>query len=182
MKRAADEQPLKRKDEKKPKRDITQYYSTEADDPELYAKIVGAAKHLKKHGWAVMEDLIDEKTIQRNTSKMWDTLEAMSAQYKKAGEHFSRECTNYAAVPMSRLLPHKHGIVESAHFNHCEAAREMRVHDIVLKVFATLYGTTQLVGSMDRINWKFPGKKYTSQAEWPHADRRSAPPTPRPTT
>ena len=48
----------------------------------------------------------------------------------------------------------------------------MRVHDIVLKVFVTLYGTTQLVDSMDRVNWKFPGKKYTSQAEWPHADQQ----------
>jgi hypothetical protein len=153
-------------------RNDAEYYSPQLDDPAFYAKCVATVEHLKTHGWAVWDGFLDAAEIEANTAKMWDTLEAMSAKYKPVGEHFTRERQSYASYHMDKLLPHKHGIVETAYINHAEAVRDIRTHDKVLRFFTTLYGTTQLVGSMDRVNFKFPGRRYKSQADWPHADQQ----------
>ena len=148
--------------------------ATEKDDPVLYAKIVKAAEDLKQNGYAIIESLWDAERIQQCTNEMWDTLESMSQCYEKDGQHFDRARGSYTKFPMSNLLPHKHGICETAGLNHAEALRHARTDDAILRVFATLYGNTQLLGSMDRVNFKFPCKKYASLADWPHADQNPA--------
>ncbi len=41
----------------------------------------------------------------------------------------------------------------------------------MIEVFARLFGTDQLVCSLDRINFKFPGRPYVSKGPWCHADQ-----------
>lgn len=38
-------------------------------------------------------------------------------------------------------------------------------------MFAALFGDTRLVGSMDRFNFKVPGRAFASLADWPHCDQ-----------
>ena len=145
-------------------------FSLKQKNPLLYAKVLKAKRDLEKNGWAVIEGVITETDIERYREKMWDTLEAASSQYDEK-KRFDRNISDYSTFPMSDLPPHKHGILETYRINHCEAARDARKEEAILQIFASLLGTTRLVCSLDRINWKFPGKPYVSVADWDHADQ-----------
>jgi hypothetical protein len=123
-------------------------------------KIEKAVKDLNEKGYAVINNIITEERRKFYEDSIWSTMESIN-------EDFTRD-KNYSNTKMSDLFPHKHGILESYRVNHCEAAREARKDPAILKVFAAHYGTTQLIGSMDRINFKFPGKSYTSRGRWDH--------------
>jgi hypothetical protein len=71
----------------------------------------------------------------------------------------------------SVLPPHKHGILESYRINHAECVREVRRDPALIKIFAQLYGTDQLTCSMDRVNFRFPGRCYESKGPWCHVDQ-----------
>lgn len=131
----------------------------------LKDKILNAVEDLKTKGYAIIESIIDEKTRLELISMMWDTLESES------NNKINREKKNYSDMKMSELFPHKHGIIESYKFNHSEFVRKIRTLDPILEIFSAIYGTTQLIGSLDRVNVKLPGKSYKSTKDWPHADQ-----------
>ena len=141
-------------------------FSLKDEDPKLYEKLVIAVKDLETKGYAVIPNIIDEKRIEEYKTMMWDTLESASSEYDSF--KFDRNIKSYEDYNMSYLIPHKHGIIESYRANHCEAARAARKEEKILQVFAEMYGDTRLVSSLDRINFKFPGKPYKSQKPWPH--------------
>jgi hypothetical protein len=144
-------------------------FSLERDDPDLFAKVLKARDDLLKYGYAVVPSLISQERIDGYKSMMWDTLESMSSQYDDF--QFKRDCDDYSKYKADNLPLHKHGILELYRINHCQAAREARKDERILKFFSALYGTTQLVCSLDRINFKFPGRAYRSQGDWPHVDQ-----------
>lgn len=149
-------------------------FSLKHTRPDLYKKVKRAAKDLKEKGYAVIPSVLDEQEVEQYKAKMWDTLGSMTASdvYKRGvNTKFDRSIDNYEQYKMSDLFPHKHGILESYRMNHCEAARDARKEPKILEVMTALYGDTRLVCSMDRINWKFPGKQYKSQEDWPHCDQ-----------
>lgn len=127
-------------------------------------KINKAVESLKIKGYAIINNVITKERIEFYKNSIWSTMESID------NEIFSRE-KDYSDTKMSDLLNHKHGILESYRINHCEAAREARKDPEVLKIFCAIYGTTQLIGSLDRINFKFPGKKYSSRGRWDHIDQ-----------
>ncbi len=128
------------------------------------ARIAEAARHLEEHGWAVIERLYSEEECTQLHNQMWQLLE------KASGGDLTRDL-DYATVKAQRLPPHKHGILESYRINHAEFVRQVRRDLRIIRVFAALYGSDQLVSSLDRVNFKFPGRAYRSQGEWCHADQ-----------
>src|SRR5277367_3949922 len=139
------------------------YFSLREEDPKLYKKVLIAVNDLKIKGYAVITNIINEERRKEYLSMMWDMFESMGGQYDV--DKLDRNIESYSKHSMSNLLPHKHGIIESYRINHCEAAREARKEKKILQVFSSIYGSTRLVCSLDRINWKFPGKPYKSQKE-----------------
>lgn len=142
------------------------YFSLKENDPVLYKKLMVAVEDLKVKGYATIPSIIDDKRIEEYKSMMWDTLESMSSEQED--HKFDRKKESYVDYQVKHLPSHKHGILESYRINHCQAAREARKEKKILEVFATMYGDTRLVCSIDRINFKFPGKKYKSLKDWPH--------------
>ena len=136
----------------------------EAEQPTLLARVQAAARSLEERGYAVIESLFTEQECTQLTNNMWTLLEGAS------NGDLTRDL-DYATVKASRLPSHKHGILECYGLNHAEFVRRVRRDPRVLEVFALLYGTDQLTGSMDRVNWKFPGRAYHSQGDWCHADQ-----------
>lgn len=126
--------------------------------------ILTAARDLREKGYAVVPNVISEEKRLGYVAKMWDTLEAMS---KHSAQPFYRGA-DYSEVRSTCMPPHKHGICETYRMNHAQVVREIRKDRDVWEVFAALFGSTQLVGSLDRINFKFPGKEYKSLAPWAH--------------
>lgn len=57
--------------------------------------------------------------------------------------------------------------------NIAKPFRDLRKNPKVLAVYARLNGSTCLVSSLDRVNWKFPGRKYTSKGSWAHVDQNA---------
>ncbi len=148
---------------------MEQAFSLERDDPDLYAKVLKARDDLLTNGYAVVPSLISQERVDEYKSMMWDTLESMSGQYDDF--QFKREYDNYSTYKADHIPMHKHGILECYKINHCQAAREARKDERILKFFVALYGNTQLVCSLDRITFKFPGRPYRSQGDWPHIDQ-----------
>lgn len=81
---------------------------------------------------------------------------------------------DYKNMRATDLLPHKHGIIESWRFNHFDTIREIRRDKRIHWIYALLYGTDQLTGSIDRVNFKFPCRHYKSKNTWPHVDQHAS--------
>jgi hypothetical protein len=79
--------------------------------------------------------------------------------------------TSWKEMTGNKIPLHKHGIWEVYGINHCDAVRNVRAHPNVIKIFSALTGSAQLWSSMDRINFKFPGRRYRSAESWAHVDQ-----------
>lgn len=127
-------------------------------------KIKQAAEDLERDGYAVISGVFSRDEAEALETEAWATLD------KATGGELRRD-RDYSRVLAKDLLPHKHGIVESFRFNHSPWVRKIRRDPRVVGIFAALYGTDQLVASMDRVNFKLPGKPYHSTKPWPHIDQ-----------
>jgi hypothetical protein len=133
-------------------------------DRDLVARVVQAAKDLEEKGYAVVRGVLSDAECTESLSDMWDCLE------KATDQKIHREA-NFSEMKATELLPHQHGILLSYRVNHATPCRRIRRHPRVMQVYATLYGTDQLTASMDRVNFKVPGKRYRSMKPWPHVDQ-----------
>jgi len=136
----------------------------------LIEKVKKAALDLEEHGYAVIPGVFSETECGEIIDKMWRHLYEIS---KDAPHRLTPE-QDYRKMRATDLLPHKHGIIESWRFNHFKTIREIRRDRRILWIFALLYGTDQLTGSMDRVNFKFPNRAYVSKDVWPHVDQHAA--------
>jgi hypothetical protein len=133
----------------------------------LTKKVEQAAKDLEEKGYAIIPSLYSRDECLEIRKKMWAHLAEISN-----GELTPEK--DYSKMRATELPSHKHGIVESWRFNHMAVIREIRRDPRILWVYALLYGTDQLTGSMDRVNFKFPGRQYKSRDSWPHVDQHAA--------
>jgi hypothetical protein len=127
-------------------------------------KICQAADDLDKLGYAVIRGVYSNEEAEKIHSDMWSCLE-------KATEGKLHRDLDYTKKKAMDLLPHQHGIIHSYRINHAPPIRQVRRDPRILNIFASFYGTDQLTSSMDRINFKFPGKVYESRKPWPHVDQ-----------
>jgi ectoine hydroxylase-related dioxygenase (phytanoyl-CoA dioxygenase family) len=127
-------------------------------------RIRQAAIDLKEKGYAVLKRVYSREQADEVYDAMWQCFD-------KASGGVLNHQADYASMKASALPDHRHGILQSYRINHAEPCRQVRRDPRILKVFAALYGTDQLTGSMDRINFKFPGRRYRSQEDWPHIDQ-----------
>ena len=127
-------------------------------------KIVQAARDLERLGYAVVKGVYSAEECDALHREMWACLESASGGALRPG-------ADYARTFAKDLPPHKHGILETSRVNHAPPIRKVRRDPCILRLFASLYGTDQLVGSMDRINFKFPSRAYKSSGAWPHMDQ-----------
>lgn len=134
---------------------------------ELVQAVRQAARDLETKGWAVVPSLFSPQECDQLLFDQWTALEA--ATLGELNPHWSKE--EWAAMKADELPPHQHGIMTGWRLNHCEPVRRVRRDPRCLFVFASLYGTDQLCGSLDRINFKFPGRLYRSVKPWPHVDQ-----------
>lgn len=133
---------------------------------ELVQKVRQAAIDLEEKGYAVIPDLYSSEECREIGTTMWQHLNEISDGRLTPEK-------DYKHARATELLPHKHGIVESFRFGHLRTIREIRRDKRVIAVFALLYGTDQLTASMDRVNFKFPGRVYKSVETWPHVDQHA---------
>lgn len=133
---------------------------------ELVAQVRVAAQCLEEHGWACIEGILTQEEIAQYREDLWQFLGAIS------NDKFHRDA-DFKSMKSTELPTHQHGIIISKGFNHAWFVRRLRQHNKVLAVFALLFGTDQLTGSMDRVNVKFPGRQYKSTAPWAHADQNA---------
>lgn len=134
---------------------------------ELIEKVKQAAIDIEEKGYAVITGLYSPEECQEIRTKMWRHLSSISD-----GKWTSEK--DYSKMRATELLPHKHGIIESFRFNHLDTIREIRRDPRIHWIFALLYGTDQLTGSLDRVNFKFPGRTYKSRDSWPHVDQHAS--------
>lgn len=134
---------------------------------ELVQAVRQAALDLEKKGWAVVPSLFSPAECDQLLADQWACFDAASDS--RLNPHWSKE--EWARMKADDLPPHQHGIMTGWRINHCEPVRRVRRDRRCLFVFASLYGTDQLCGSMDRINFKFPGRTYRSVKPWPHVDQ-----------
>lgn len=136
-------------------------------DAQFYEKVKKAAEDLKENGFAIIPDIYSEQECGDIRERMWSHLSEIS------GGLLTPE-RDYKVARATDLPSHKHGIIESWRFNHLSLIREIRRNELIIAVFALLYGTDQLTGSIDRVNFKFPGRTYKSVETWPHVDQHAA--------
>lgn len=136
--------------------------SVKIDDWQL--KIEQAARDLKKDGFAVLCGVYSREKCDLVYGQIWDCLAKASDGKLKRG-------ADYKKMKATELPQHSHGILGSERVNHMPPVREMRRDPEIFRYFAALLGTDQLVGSMDRLNLKFPGRSYKSKEPWPHVDQ-----------
>ena len=133
-------------------------------------KVKRAASDLKEKGYAVIPRLFNEEESTLYYRRMFalvvhylnieNVLETTKVENKKTFEDF---CEIFSKRKASELPPNKHGIWESHRSNHFDVVKAIRAHPKVALVFCLLYGLTsptELVSSLDRINFKFPGRSY----------------------
>ncbi len=144
----------------------------EIDIETLIEKVKQAALDLEENGYAVIPSVFTKEECVDIREKMWAHLYEIS---KDAPFPLTPD-QDYKKMKATDLLPHKHGIIESWRFNHFKTIREIRRDKRILWIFALLYGTDQLTGSMDRVNFKFPGRTYKSNGTWPHVDQHASKP------
>ncbi len=130
----------------------------------LIRKINKAAKDLKKKGYAVIEEVFSSAECETLMEDMWKCLE-------KATNGVIRKDADFSKLKGPQLLPHKHGIIQAYRLNHAPFIRKVRRDLRIIEIYAALMGTDQLVASMDRINFKYPGRSYRSAEPWPHMDQ-----------
>jgi hypothetical protein len=138
--------------------------------PDFRLQIVKAARHLKKHGWAIVENVLTPIECQSYLDDIWSVLNTISSEVSP-NFPFSGDIDDYSSYPFSKLLPHSKGIVHSDRFNWLLPFRKLRQHPKVIQVFAALFGSLQLYASADRVNVQFPNKKYIAQNPWAHVDQ-----------
>jgi ectoine hydroxylase-related dioxygenase (phytanoyl-CoA dioxygenase family) len=131
---------------------------------ELIAKARQAALDLEEKGWAVVASVYTAEECDEVTRQMWECLSQASG-----GE--LRPEADFAIMPVKDLPSHKHGIIEAHRLNHAAPIRKVRRDPRFIALFSLLHGTDQLTASMDRVNFKFPGRVYRSAAPWPHMDQ-----------
>lgn len=136
----------------------------EPERESLRIKVEQAARDLESLGYAVLPGLFTSDECDQKLSEMWDCLE-------RASQGVLKRDADFASMKASAMPAHKHGISESWRLNHAPPVRAMRRDERVIEVFARLFGTKRLTCSMDRVNFKFPGRKYKSQGDWPHMDQ-----------
>lgn len=139
----------------------------EAIDPELIEKVRQAAIDIEEKGYAVIPGVFSKEECRQKREAMWQHLSEIS-DGKLTPER------DYAHAYAKDLLPHKHGICEAWRFNHLRTIREIRRDKRAISIFSLLYGTDQLTSSIDRVNFKFPGRAYKSVDTWPHVDQHAA--------
>lgn len=135
--------------------------------PSLIEKVRKAALEIEEKGYAVIPDVFSDEECADRIKSMWQHLSDISDGKLTPDMDYSR-------ARASDLLPHKHGIIEAWRFNHLRTIREIRREKRIISIFALLYGTDQLTGSIDRVNFKFPGRPYKSNDTWPHVDQHAA--------
>lgn len=142
----------------------------------LLAKIDQAAEDLKTKGYAVIPSLFSKNECEEYKSRVWSFVEGLGL----------KRTSNFGKTTASELLPHSHGIIHSYRWNHgkhslshkrpsnlflAKPFRDLRKNPKVLAVHSRLNGSSCLVSSLDRVNFKFPGRKYTSRDSWAHVDQ-----------
>lgn len=135
----------------------------------LLAKVKQAALDLEERGYAIIPDVFSSEECREIREKMWKHMADISDNY------FTPD-RNYAVEKATALPAHKHGIIESWRFNHLSTIREIRRDERLVRIYALLYGTDQLTASIDRVNFKFPGRTYRSLDVWPHVDQHPSAP------
>lgn len=133
----------------------------------LILSVKEAATQLNEKGYAIIPDVFSQEECAEIREKMWQHISDISG-----GE--LTPTTDYTKLKADQLPAHKHGIIESWRFNHFRTIREIRRHERILLIYALLYGTDQLTSSIDRVNFKFPGRVYQSNDTWPHVDQNPA--------
>lgn len=136
----------------------------EVELPSLKLRIEQAARDLELYGYAVIKQVLSEEVCAQTCSEMWDCL-------AKASHGELTKETDYSKKMAKDMPSHKHGISEIYRLNHAPPIRALRCHPAVLEIYCRLYGSKQLTSSMDRVNFKFPGRRYKSQGDWPHLDQ-----------
>ena len=132
-------------------------------------KVRRAATDLKEKGYAVIPRLFNEEESTLYYRRMFalvvhylgieNILETQPENKKRLEDFYAI----FSKRKATELPPNKHGIWESHRSNHFDVVKAIRAHPKVALVFCLLYGLTsptELVSSLDRINFKFPGRAY----------------------
>lgn len=143
----------------------------EPELPSLRLRTEQAARDLEKLGYAVIRGVLTRDEAQDYHRRIWDCL-------TRASDGVLAPDRDYKSMAAKDLPAHKHGISESYRLNHSPPVRELRRRREFLDIYKWLYGekkgqysAQQMTCSMDRINFKFPGRPYKSQGDWPHMDQ-----------
>ena len=125
---------------------------------------------LVKYGVAVIPSVLTEEECVQTVSSLWDGLEHISSQWVTPLDRNNRETwktANFDAL---------HGMLIQHHsIGHLQAAWDVRQHEKVIDVFATLWGTRDLLTSFDGLSISFPpeatGKGWARKDSlWLHSD------------
>lgn len=131
---------------------------------DIVGKVKEAAPLLKKDGYAVIRGVFTKEECGSLVDRMWQ-------HWSDASNGKLRREASFKSMKAMELPPHQHGIIQSYRSGYFETVREIRTDPRIILVYATLYATGHLTGSIDRVNWKFPGRPYRSVDAWPHADQ-----------
>ena len=135
------------------------------DDGHAHISFGGYPKPiLQRYGYCVVENVFENKMCEETINSMWKWLINLNTGIKRR-DASTWNNTNWPSHVKQGLIQHTLG--------HEEFMWKIREHDNVIKVFAQIYGTDQLLTSFDGATIIRPlnsGHTYESKESWLHTD------------
>jgi Phytanoyl-CoA dioxygenase (PhyH) len=140
------------------------------------------AKVLETHGFIVISGVLHENECHHALDLAWDWIEATSAS-EQAREVARKPTSAIDKAPVQRLDTSSHasaffpravegGMMPFYGSGHSSFAWKIRSHPNVKQVFASLYGTSDLISSLDCIVlWRAGREHCTADRGWFHLDQ-----------
>jgi len=111
--------------------------------------IARAAEHLRRRGWAVIENVLSPVECASLVDEGWRWLESLGTGLKRD----QPETWKASAWP-----PNIHGIVQQSEVGHQSFVWRVRKHPDVRRVFESFYGTNALLSSFDGVSIMRPSQ------------------------
>lgn len=126
-----------------------------------------ASQHLDRHGFTICKGILSELECQTALDKVWQFFECLGAGIER---HQPKTWDTPAAnlVFTDAGVIHPHGVIQS------EACWTVRGHPHVKRVFASLWGTDELIASFDGLCVYRPWNlqpSWRTRGPWFHTDQ-----------
>lgn len=121
------------------------------------------AAHLAEKGWAIVPGIASKETCDQLLSMVWDWFEGFGTGIDR---------NSPSTWGNDRWPPNIHGIFQHYRAGHTNFAWGARGLPEVIQLFASLWGTKELLVSFDGFNLSKPSSLTgRSSRPWPHVDQ-----------